>query len=85
MNQVWGEKKIERNPSSDARQEIKQRGALMQLQGAVARAAAVVEEFRAVYLPVLIFFTGANNSSSVPSETKKRERKKYLLVSVCPR
>lgn len=54
----------------------------MQLQGA---AAAVVEEFRDVYLPVLIFFTGANNSSSVPSETKKRERKKYLLVSECPR
>lgn len=83
MNQVWGEKKIEKNPSSDARQEIKQRGALMQLQGAVARAAAVVEEFRAVYLPALIFFTGANNSSSVPSETKKKRKEKiHACLSV---
>lgn len=56
----------------------------MQLQGAVARAAAVVEEFRAVYLPVLIFLTGANNSSSVPSETKKRERKSTCLFQCAP-
>lgn len=48
----------------------------MQLQGAAAHAAAVVEEFSAFYLPVIIFFIGESSSSSEPSETKKRERKK---------
>lgn len=53
----------------------------MQLHRVFARAAATVEEFNAVYLSVLIFFTGAHSSSSVASETKKME--KYLHVSTC--
>lgn len=83
MNQILEKNIIPHvpDPCSDARQEIKQRGALMQLHRVFARAAATVEEFNAVYLSVLIFFTVAHSSSSVPSETKKME--KYLHVSTC--
>jgi len=51
MNQILEKKIIPHvpDPSSDARQEIKQRDALMQLHRAFARAAATVEEFNAVY------------------------------------
>lgn len=72
MNQILGKKIIPHvpDPSSDARQEIKQRGALMQSRRAFARAAATVEEFNAAYLSLLICFTVTNSSSSVPLETK---------------
>lgn len=44
----------------------------MQLQGAAAFAAAVVEEFSTVYLPLLIFFIGAK---AVPHRRPQRQRK----------